>query len=133
MQRYTSKPESVIYVRWDGTADSDLIAKLNKAGWSTHVQLPIDGQTVNFHNEAEGKWEKVAAPARLIIVGPYRGQFTFVEADQYLIWNEQHGDSFAYTSRAPRDGEWNLDSEGDAPKIPTPDDFKAHTDLDGGW
>lgn len=131
MKRYVSTPSAIYATGWDGTTSDKLIGELNAAGWATYVQTPMPGQQVAHFDDEKDSWGKIAAPARLVIVGPYRQQVYSVDAEQYLSWSD--GDSgFHGQDHEPGGKNWAQDLDAVSISLPTPEDFKANAALEDG-
>lgn len=128
MKRYTSKIHYIHAEQWDGTADSELVLNLNRAGWITHIQLPGDGEKTNRFNEEVNQWQPCPARARLVIVGPYRKQLFSLEDGQYLTWHENDS-SFGTQDSAPSEEQWEGPSD-EPTGVPTPEELRSKLDPD---
>lgn len=128
MKRYVSKPQSIFTQQWEGTADSPLIAALNRSGWTTMIQFPASGEMVNAYNEQTSQWEPMAARERLVIIGPYRKQLYSLNAGQYLSWHEEDS-SFGSQDGGPSERDWDVDPDAAEQAWPTPAELVALADL----
>lgn len=132
MKLMKANPEYVRVAKWDGNFDEQIVTDLRAVGWNVLFQIPVEGEKTGGWDDEKNEPTTGDAPALMVIVGPYRGQYYVVAEGSYLVYSDTD-DRFKCWSPGQTSRNWS-DAEDTTPQpFPTPDELKAKMDKDGGW
>jgi hypothetical protein len=118
MKPFLSKQEAILVLKWDGDDDEATVHELRNAGWKVVFQQPETPEMDVWEWEDE-EARKVPTPARMIIIGGYRGQLWTIDAGRYLGYRKGDGDFRNWSDRDLVD-HWDADTTAPEVTIPTP-------------
>lgn len=118
MKAFVSKQESILVLKWDGDDDEATVHELRNAGWKVVFQQPETPEMEVWEWDDE-QARNIPTPARMIVIGGYRGQTWTVDAGRCLTYREGDGDFRTWGDR-DLSGHWDADTTAPEVTIPTP-------------